>query len=375
MDSPTPFPNTGSTEFPWSSNNDVYNWSANWYLDFYDSWENISSFGHDNKLTHITRVMEIVTMAMYTIAILVGTTGNGFVIFLTAFRMKKTVTTVWYLNLAVADFIFSIYLLPEIMYKALNYHWFLGRLMCKLDTVVPFLNMFASVFFLTAISADRYVMMVHPVWALNHRTVQLTSFMALLIWGAAWILSSPYFDFRDIEAHLDGTIKCIYTHCSEDYGDQCPDWHRPMVLAEFLVGFLIPFIIILACYGALLIKLRRKLSGRFNRSFKVVVAVVVAFFTCWFPYHVFAILDALDGDQVERNTFHAVGAPLANILVCFNCCLNPILYAFVSPGYRRITWGSLLSSFKGAFDEKRATHSSSSTKNSSFTSGMEATKI
>ncbi|KAJ6663671.1 hypothetical protein lerEdw1_009750 [Lerista edwardsae] len=370
MDSHTPFPHTDNSELPLPSTD---YWDGNWYYD-YETWINNSALEHDDKMSHISPVMKAVSIAMYSIALLVGTTGNGLVIFLTAFHMKKTVTTTWYLNLAVADYVFATCLLPEIIYQALDYHWPLGRLMCKLDAVVPFLNMFASVFFLTAISVDRYLIMVHPVWSLNHRTVHLASFLAFFIWGSALVLSLPYFSFRDtVVDPWNGTIQCTYNHNSEHDTEQRSDWRRPMVLAEFVVGFLIPFAIILACYGALLCHLRGKLLGRFNRSFKVVVAVVVAFFSCWFPFHVFAILETLEDKKLKAII--DIGAPLANGLVCFNSCLNPMLYAFVSPGYRKINRQFLLYSFKGAFEEKWATHSSSSTKTPSFSSGVESTKI
>ncbi|KAJ7304075.1 hypothetical protein JRQ81_011597 [Phrynocephalus forsythii] len=186
--------------FPSSfNNNDIYNFS--WDED----WPSEPSY----HIPHLSGVMKMVSVAIYSIVLLMGTAGNGLVIFLTGFHLKKTVTTMWYLNLAVADFLFAICLSSEITYVALE-SWILGRLMCKLDTVVSFLNMFASVFFLTAISIDRCVTVVHPVWSLNHRTLQLASFMTAVIWVLALTLSSPYFIFRDTMHTEDGTLQCAY---------------------------------------------------------------------------------------------------------------------------------------------------------------------
>uniref|UniRef100_A0A8D0BII6 G-protein coupled receptors family 1 profile domain-containing protein n=1 Tax=Salvator merianae TaxID=96440 RepID=A0A8D0BII6_SALMN len=164
----------------------------------------------------ISEVMEIVSMTIYSITLLLGTVGNGLVIFLTGFCMKKTVTTIWYLNLAVADFIFAVCLSLEIISTALENHWPLGRLMCKLDAVIPFLNMFASVFFLTVISADRCISVVHPVWAVNHRTLGRAIQIAIFIWVAASMLSFPYFIFRDTQDFPDGSTQCSYMFGGED---------------------------------------------------------------------------------------------------------------------------------------------------------------
>ncbi|XP_042295771.1 chemokine-like receptor 1 [Sceloporus undulatus] len=363
MDAFTSFPYYGNIDYPPYSNNDFYNfsWNGDWHLGpYYDD-------------LHISRVMKIVSMSIYSATLLLGTTGNGLVIFLTGFHLKKTVTTIWYLNLAMADFVFAICLSSEIIYVALD-HWPLGRLMCKLDSVVPFLNMFASVFFLTAISADRCVSVVHPVWALNHRTLKLASVMAIIIWMISLALSLPYFSFRDTKDTQDGTIQCAYNFNSEDASN--PWAHRAMVVTEFVVGFLIPFHIILACYCAIIIKLRGKIFGRFSRSFKIIIVVIVVFFCCWFPYHLFAILDMLEDDSLEMKNILNIGLPLANGLLCLNSCLNPLLYAFLGPDCRRTNCRSFLSAFKAAFNENWATVSSFSNKrNSSSTSGVESSMV
>uniref|UniRef100_A0A8D0BCT9 G-protein coupled receptors family 1 profile domain-containing protein n=1 Tax=Salvator merianae TaxID=96440 RepID=A0A8D0BCT9_SALMN len=280
----------------------------------------------DNSSSRISEVMEIVSMTIYSITLLLGTVGNGLVIFLTGFCMKKTVTTIWYLNLAVADFIFAVCLSLEIISTALENHWPLGRLMCKLDAVIPFLNMFASVFFLTVISADRCISVVHPVWAVNHRTLGRAIQIAIFIWVAASMLSFPYFIFRDTQDFPDGSTQCSYMFGGEDTSGLRN--HLSVVAAELIIGFLLPFSTILACYCSIVTKLRRTVFRQVGRSFKIIVVIVVTFFCCWFPFHVVSILDTLEDDSLEMKAFLDIGMPIAYGLISLNSCLNPILYVF-----------------------------------------------
>ncbi|KAK9394502.1 G-protein coupled receptor 1 [Crotalus adamanteus] len=328
------------------------------------SWNDTGVF-YDDAQTSST--MHVVSMVIYSITLFLGTIGNGLVIFLTGFQMKKTVTTVWYLNLALADFIYDLSLSSELLYLALD-EWILGQLLCKLDTVVSFLNMFASVFFLTAISVDRCVSVVCPVWSLNHRTLRLASLIAVLIWMMALGLSTPYFYFRDMEHDVDDSVKCSYSFSLEEASHYKS--HVSMVVTEFVIGFLIPFNIILACYCIIVFKLRGKIFGQFGRSFKIIVAVVVAFFCCWFPYHFFSILETLIDESLEMRVVIEIGLPLANGLVCLNSCLNPFLYAFVGPDFRKNSWRSFLSAFRSAFNENWTLSSFSSNRNSGSTSGI-----
>ncbi|XP_056330543.1 chemerin-like receptor 1 [Danio aesculapii] len=59
----------------------------------------------------------ICLLCIFFATIIVGLIGNGLVIFLTGCRMKTTVNSIWFLNLAIADFI---YLLAPITVQKLK---------------------------------------------------------------------------------------------------------------------------------------------------------------------------------------------------------------------------------------------------------------
>ena len=94
-------------------------------------------------------------MAIFIIVFIIGIPGNGLVIWVAGLKMKKSVNIVWFLNLAVADFMCCLSLPFSIVHLALHEHWPYGWFLCKVIPSVIIFTMFASVFLLVAISIDR----------------------------------------------------------------------------------------------------------------------------------------------------------------------------------------------------------------------------
>ncbi|XP_060114084.1 chemerin-like receptor 1 [Heteronotia binoei] len=334
--------------------------NTTWEENVYGEYEDYSDSEEDLPLRDS---MHTLSMVVYSIAFVLGVVGNGLVIFVTGFRMKRTVNTIWFLNLAIADFVFTFFLPLSVAHTALGFHWPFGKALCKLNSTVAFFNMFASVFLLTVISMDRCISVACPVWAQNCRTARLASLVALGVWAAALMLSFPHLVFRD--TRKSPTNENI-THCynnfalstefqSEEVVRLEQYRHRAIVLTRFVAGFLVPFTIILVCYGIIAAKLKGNRLVRSGRPFKIMVAVVLAFFICWFPYHVFSFLEmSLAVVTPWQQTLLVVGTPLASGLAYLNSCLNPFLYVFVGQDFREKLRMSLLAAFESAFSEPSA---------------------
>ncbi|KAJ6663657.1 hypothetical protein lerEdw1_009736 [Lerista edwardsae] len=295
------------------------------------------------------RKLDMVPVVIYSLAFVLGVTGNGLVIFITGFRMKKTVNTVWFLNLAIADFIFTFFLPLSITYIALKYHWPFGLAMCKINSTIALLNMYASVYLLMVISIDRCISVRLPVWAQNHRSPRLASFVALGVWILSLMLSSPNLYFRQTKTSYD------VTYCHDHYSSE-PEQHTiihfAMINFRFTFAFVIPFGVILCSYVAVVLKLRRSRLSPSNKPFKVITAVIVAFFICWLPYHIFSFLDTKPSKSQTLRWVVYAGVPLASSLAFLNSCLNPILYVFMGHDFKEQLRRSLLSTFENAFTEQ-----------------------
>uniref|UniRef100_A0A8B9FXG8 G-protein coupled receptors family 1 profile domain-containing protein n=1 Tax=Amazona collaria TaxID=241587 RepID=A0A8B9FXG8_9PSIT len=286
---------------------------------------------HD-EYSSLQKSMHILSMVVYSVACLLGVTGNGLVIWITGFKMKKTVNSVWFLNLAIADFIFTFFLPLSIAYTALGFHWPFGKLLCKLNSTTAFLNMFASVFLLTVISMDRCVSVAFPVWSHNRRSPELAARIAVGTWVLALLLSSPYLVFRDTALSPRNSTSCYNNFAlSDDYSSEATQrlWrmrHKAMIITRFLCGFLIPFAVILICYSIVAVKLKRRQLASSAKPYRIIIAVTVSFFLCYFPYHVFSLLElSKNSSSHEMKMALYIGIPLVSSLAFFNSCINPIL--------------------------------------------------
>ncbi|XP_026852154.2 chemokine-like receptor 1 isoform X2 [Electrophorus electricus] len=258
--------------------------------------------------------------------------------------MKKSINTTWYFSLAVSDFLFCFFLPFNIFYMATS-DWTFGIFMCKFMSFIMFLNMFSSIFLLVIISADRCVAVMFPVWAQNKRTISKALVMVSLAWVISAALSIPSIIFRDVQQHL-GTSRCLNNYSTSQYS------HETIAISRFLVGFLIPFLIIITCYSIIIFKLRSNQMARSTKPFKVMTALIVTFFLCWLPYHTLVLMEL-------NQSIHAEVIPIVlragTLIASANSFLNPILYVFMGNDFRRKFKSSLVSKMENAMGEEGRT--------------------
>jgi hypothetical protein len=107
---------------------------------------------------------------LYILLCVVGLLGNTLVIYvLFRFSKMQTVTKLYIVNLAVADECFLIGM-PFLTTTTSRQSWLFGNIMCKTYMTMSSISKFASPFFLTILSAERYIAVCHPISASKFRT-------------------------------------------------------------------------------------------------------------------------------------------------------------------------------------------------------------
>lgn len=340
------FPETNEEYYDYgNSTKETYNSTFN---SSYDSEYGDYDYENTTTMSEAHKIMNIISVIIYSLTFLLGVPGNAFVLWIAGLKMKRTVNVVWFINLAIADFLCCLTVPFSISDTLLEHRWPYGNVMCKIIPPFVILNMFASVFTLSLISLDRLVLVVRPVWAQNHRSLALAWALCGLAWVLSLLLSLPSMIFRATvtEPHTN------LTHCTYDLPRNLSEsLMGSMQMTRFSLGFLIPLFLILISYILITVRVRSS-SFRSKRAFKIIVAVIVAFFVCWLPYHALGLAKEFGKDEDLVMLLDQLSIALAYV----NSCLNPLLYVFMGQDFKEKVRLSLKRILENVFSED-TTHS------------------
>ncbi|NXK02578.1 C3AR protein, partial [Herpetotheres cachinnans] len=326
----------------------------------------------------------IVSIAIFIIIFIIGIPGNGLVIWVAGLKMKKSVNIVWFLNLAVADFMCCLSLPFFVVHLALHEHWPYGWFLCKVIPSVIIFTMFASVFLLMAISIDRCLLVMKPVWCQNHRTVKFVSLICIGIWILAFIFCCPVFYYRDTSTP-DNRTECGYSFGDDEVPDYLDDVVNESLeeyphlayngndtggniyegiasvsltlvvinITRAVFGFVLPFGIMAVCYALIAFRMRaNQFNKPCNRMLRTIVLLVAAFFICWAPYHIVGILSLVPALATGPRPSLILWDHLSTALAYANSCINPLLYVFVGRDFRAKAWQSVQQILESAFTDE-----------------------
>ncbi|KAM4016528.1 C3a anaphylatoxin chemotactic receptor-like isoform 1-T2 [Anomaloglossus baeobatrachus] len=273
-------------------------------------------------------IVQKVSITLYSIVFALGIIGNGLVIWIAGFRMKNTVSAVWFLHLAIADFLCCASL-PLRIHDWVAYFSFNTDISyCIVNMFLFNVNMTTSVLLLTAMSIDRWVSVMWPFWAKVHRTCNVVRISAAIIWGLSLIVAGVlYYVYEHYVSNLHEW--CLFYQYTIPYNSNL---HHTMQLIRFIIMCVIPFLIIVTSYITIFYKIRKsKRSQRSQRSSRIITAVILCFFICWFPYYIWTLISMYD----IPLSLSLASPTIASSLACLNSCMNPIIYVFMGPGFRQ----------------------------------------
>lgn len=289
-----------------------------------------------------------------SIATVVGIPGNVFIIWTILARMtKRSVTCVLILHLAVADTA-VLFTAPLFIHLLATDAWTFGAAICKICHYICCLSMYASIFLISFMSLDRFLVIYKPILSQKVRTKPVVMAILLVIWLMAFLFAIPMPFYRVVTFYYNRTV-CVPFHIS-------PRHVVFQYLFETLFGFLLPFTIILGSYNYIGLRLR---SARFQHKKKtacLIALIVLAFAVFWLPYHVVNVIQVLgnllpNSSATSLKSAAARARPNVTALAFLSSSVNPILYAFVGGSFIKTAGvGFLAKLFEGTSSEISGTN-------------------
>ncbi|XP_069581182.1 probable G-protein coupled receptor 132 [Brachyistius frenatus] len=275
---------------------------------------------------------------LYSAVLVVGLPANLLTVFLTWLQVRrKNVLGVYLWGLSLCDLTYLGTLPLWADYVSRGHSWPWTSAACKLTGYIFFNNMYISIFLLCCVSCDRYVAVVYSVEARGLRRQRHAALITLAIVLLVAVGHVPVFTMRE-GAAAEGSRRCFE-----------PSQRSATVTgfnyARFVVGFLVPLLVLVATNRGILANVQRSTGLRWEQKQRVrrlAVAVVLLFLVCFAPYHAILLIRAVlyhfphleDGTCLFERTMYTpytISLGLSTV----NSAVNPILYVLSSDNIRK----------------------------------------
>ncbi|NXJ52329.1 CCR5 protein, partial [Spizaetus tyrannus] len=270
---------------------------------------------------------------LYSLVVIFGLAGNMLVVLiLVKYKRLKSMTDIYLLNLAISDLLF-VFSLPFWAYYAVH-DWIFGEALCRILSGVYLLGFYSGVFFIILLTLDRYLAIVHAVFALKARTVTYGILTSAVTWAVAIFASVPGIIF-----HKTQKENSRYT-CSAHYpSDATINWKYSYTLKMNILGLIVPMLIMIFSYSQILKTLLRCRNEKKQKAVRLIFVIMIFYFIFWTPFHIssflytFQSLLFIPNCEIKGQLEKAI--QVTETISMIHCCINPVIYAFAGEKFRK----------------------------------------
>lgn len=318
------------------------------YKDFLDlfSDENDMDYNYTDPIYVVDKVVNFCVTAdvnrfgakftpiLYTINFLLSIIGNGLVLCIIYKYEKLTcVTNIFLLNLVISDLLFA----SSLPFLATYYssEWIFGPFMCKLVGSMYFIGFYSSILFLTLMTFDRYLAVVHAINAAKQRRKIYACVSSAVVWCISLLASVKELVLYNVWKDPQSGHLCEETGFSKDIMDK---WELVGYYQQFVIFFLLPLAMVMYCYVRITVRVMSTRMREKCRAVKLIFVIVFSFFVCWTPYNIVILLRAL-----QMSTSHSF-EPCSDVLdyalyvtrniAYLYCCVSPVFYTFLGKKFQ-----------------------------------------
>ncbi|CAL1689313.1 unnamed protein product [Lasius platythorax] len=298
---------------------------------------------------------------IYVVIFFTGVIGNiSTCVVIARNKSMHTATNYYLFSLAVSDLLLLVSgLPPEMYYIWSHFPYVFGETFCIIQSFAAETSANATVLTITAFTVERYVAICHPF--ISHTMSKLSRAIkfVVVIWLLALCLAVPQaIQFGIIYEYVgNGSVILDSARCSTRW---------TLIEHAFEIStilfFVLPMTIIIVLYILIAIKLRHSslltidskkhhVPGGLNQDngrgktnaqrnvIRMLVAVVVAFFICWAPFHaqrllaVYAQSTASEPEDALIVVYTTL-TYVSGVFYYLSTTVNPLLYNIMSNKFR-----------------------------------------
>ncbi|KAJ8265702.1 hypothetical protein COCON_G00148010 [Conger conger] len=285
---------------------------------------------------HLDRdTRRIALFMLYLLLFMVGLAENSLVLWVN-WRRRRSASPVLFcvLNVTVSDsmvvLVMPFFMLEVMMDKV----WLWGRFLCKVTHLVYLVNFYSSSIFLAWLTLERY-------WALTRPPApagdQGEKRRRALVCGGLWVFALFLALLENVHVDL---LEWNEPGCYLMPSYSHMEWFTSLTFLCLLFQFLGPAGVIITC-NVLMARAAQSAPDVRGGTGQVWLLHLYSavFLACWLPYHLVLFLmmvDDLDPRLLSCNAVEVLyfSFSVVQAVSLAHCVANPILYNFLSKGFR-----------------------------------------
>ncbi|XP_064484930.1 G-protein coupled receptor moody-like [Ornithodoros turicata] len=284
-----------------------------------------------------------IAVGLFVVAVaVVGIAGNLLTLVALATSQRvRSASAAFIASLSVADLLFCALNLPFSASRFLHGSWAHGERLCWVVAAGRYFNVGISLLSITAITVNRYVLIVHP--GAYERLYGRRSIIATVAF--TWVLPAVVLIPTALGAWGRFGLEPQRLNCSI-----VPVEGKSAKAFLFVCAFVVPCLAIIVCYARIFWTVRKsrlQLASHQGEAAKrrkdewrltrMVLFIFCSFVACYLPITIVKVADP----DVLYPSVHLVGY----VLLYLSACVNPLIYGVTNQQYRQAYHSTLAPCF------------------------------
>ncbi|XP_006826036.1 allatostatin-A receptor-like [Saccoglossus kowalevskii] len=330
--------------------------------DYMDNFTYYVSAGELDKFLY-SRADTMIVCVLMPAVFIIGFIGNALTVYVfMRGRGMQSVTNLLLVNLAIADIIFLLVVVPPKLYMyasasvpLLNDWTALGNAGCKAFNYLSGVTIAVSCITIIILALEKYLAIRWYIKFRVYRTKKNVVIICVVIWLFCLVYMIPELCFKVATAHKIAwpeflsnhtDLSTTFTQCGQCFGtDGCQFYSVYYVIGQFLFLCMLP---LLVCVYLLILmrlvqterstgkSLTAKASYRAKKQLiRMLLATTLVFLICIVPYRMIALIVFYQDHFSLDNLAVSVSLNVCRTMTYINSAANPIIYNVLCDKYRQ----------------------------------------